>query len=128
MQYYCLEFTLMTASIGVKSPCSKKMYWIQYCFAEKYHDLKITSKLSEGNKGYHSANSVSPNGDISSALNNLKITSTMYQSHVDHCMKNRQMTDTRNILGEQLKQLYETNTFLARKGQLDKNTKKKNDR
>ena len=76
------------------------MDYIQYVFVEKNHNLKLTQKLSAGQKGYHSANGVVPTGDISYALNNLELTVTPEQSHVKQITaKKFQLTETNNILG-----------------------------
>ena len=56
--------------------------WIQIFFADEYHDLKITQKLSAENTGYHSANDVAPNRDITAALDNLTMAATAYQRQV----------------------------------------------
>ena len=81
-------------------------------FADQYHDLKITQKLSTGQTGYHSANYVVLTGDISSTLDNLVITTTTYQSHMDQLMVTiKNMKETKNILEDQIKK-FRTNVFL----------------
>ena len=98
--------------------------WIGFkkFFEGKYHDLNITKKLSAGQTGYQSVNDVVLPGEIASALKNLALAATAYQSHVDQLMeKIRQMAETNKILGYQIKHLAETNTILARQGQEKKN-------
>ena len=71
-----------------------------------------------GQTGYHSANAVDPTGDISSALDNLALASTADQSQVDHMMATiLQLKETSRILGDQIKELSETNSILARQVQ-----------
>ena len=91
--------------------------------ADAYHDLKLIQKLGLGNTGYHSANYVVPNGDITSILDNLAMDVTAEQSHVEQLMAIiHQLMDTSKILGEQLKQIAKTKAFLDRQGQEDKKT------
>ena len=76
------------------------MDWVQYFFTDKYHDVKLTKNLSARQTGHHSANSVIPTRDICSALDNLEMSATADQSHVDQLMKKIYLlTDTNNILG-----------------------------
>ena len=62
-----------------------KKTWIvlKEFFADKYHKINLTQKLSAGQTGYHSANSVVPTGVIASLLNNLTFSTTVEQSHLD---------------------------------------------
>ena len=57
--------------------------WIQYFFADEYHDLKLTEKLSAGNREYHSANSVVLNRDTAYTLDNLSMDATTDQRFQD---------------------------------------------
>ena len=57
---------------------ANKQTWIglKKCFADEYHDLKLTHEPSAGHTGYHSKNDVVPTGDIPSALDNLVMAAT----------------------------------------------------
>ena len=58
------------------------------------------------------------NRDISSSQDNLVMAATADQIHVDHLMaKIHQLTEANNISGDKIKQLSETNAFLARQVQ-----------
>ena len=94
----------MPARNGGESPWLNKPGLDSSFFAEKYHDLKLTQKLSAGNTVYHIMNVVVPNGYIASALYNLAMAATADQSHVYQLVSTIcQLTDTNNILGDQLK-------------------------
>ena len=98
------------------------VYWVQEVFAKKYHNLKLTQKLRAGHTVYHSMHYVVLNGDIASALNNLTFATIADQSNVDQLMAaTRQMTETENILGDQIKQITNTNVIPERQVQDEKN-------
>ena len=87
-------------------------------FVDEYHNLKLTQKLSAVNKVYHSAKNVFPNGYIASTLDKLTIATTTDQNNVHWRMATiRHLIDSNMILGDQLKQLSETNEFLSRQFQ-----------
>ena len=93
----------------------------------KYNNLKLTWKLIAGYTGYHRKKTVVLTREIVSALDNIKMSETMDQSHVDQNMaKIFQLEETNNILGEQIKKNYETIAILARQGQEEKNPGKEN--
>ena len=82
------------------------MDWVQYFFADKYHDLKLTHNLSVRQTGYHSANTVVPTGDIAFSLDNLVTDSTTHQSHVNQMMSTiYPLIKASKILGYQIKHL-----------------------
>ena len=125
-RYSHLVFMLMPASNGGKSREQKTWIGFKHFFVDEYHDLNITHNMSAGQMGYHSVNDVVPTGDITSALDNLEMYATAEQSHVDHDMATIfQLTETNKILGDQIKQLSETNAILDRQGQEDKNATNK---
>ena len=75
--------------------------WIGFkeFFADEYHSLKLTQKLSAGQTGYHSANVVVPTRDKTSALDNLALSATADQIQVDQMMATiQQMKEAKNIL------------------------------
>ena len=129
IRYWCLKFTLMSASHRGGDSAIKQT-WIGFTtfFADEHHNLNITKKLGEENTRSHSKNAVIPNGKIASALDNLAMYSTAYQSHVENLMKTiRQLMYTNKILRNQIKQLAETNSFLARQGKEDKKATRNDD-
>ena len=66
---------------------------------------------------YHSANNVVPTGNIASMLDNLALDSTTDQSHINQLTaKICQLTETNNIMEDQLNQLAESNVILERQG------------
>ena len=69
-------------------PANKKT-WIGFkkFFADKYHNFKLTQSLRAGQTGYNSTNNVVQTGDIPSLLDNLAITATLDQRHMDKLMK-----------------------------------------
>ena len=82
---------------------------IQEIFADKYHDLKLTQKLSAGQTGYHSTKAVVLTRNISYAINNLALAATADHIHVDQLMAKRlQLTEMNNIIGYHIKHLYDT--------------------
>ena len=75
-------------------------------FADEYHNLNITQKLSVVQTGYHSTNDVVPTRDIASTLNNLTLATTVEQIHADHLMATIiQLRENSRILGGHIKQL-----------------------
>ena len=62
--------------------------WIGFkkFFADEYHDLKITHKLSTGQTGYHNGNDMVLTRDMSSVLDNLTTDATADQIQVNHLM------------------------------------------
>ena len=69
-------------------------------FADKYHDLKLTTNNSAGNIVYHSVDNVVPNGDIASELDNLEMAETAEKSHADQLMETiLHMNNTNKIIG-----------------------------
>ena len=94
------------------------MDWVHNFFADKYHDLKLTQKLSAGQTVYHSIHTMIPTIYRSSALDNLALATTTENIHRDQLMAEiHHMTDTNNILGDQIKYLADTNTILESKFQ-----------
>ena len=71
---------------------------------DEYHDLSLTEKLSALHIGYQRVNAVVPNGDIAATLDNLEMSVTANQRHVDQMISTtNQMKETKKILGDQLK-------------------------
>ena len=66
----------MPASNGVKILLLNKSGLGFLKITYKYHDLKLNHKLSSVNIGYHNANYVVPNGDITSMMDNLAMAAT----------------------------------------------------
>ena len=67
---------------------------------------------------YHSTNYVVLVGDTTYALDNPSMAATADQRHVDQLMETiHQLKETKNILGDQIIKISETNTILARQEQ-----------
>ena len=91
-------------------------------FADKYHLLKLTQKLSAGNTRYHSVNVVVPTKDIASALDNLTLATTMDNIHMDQMMPTTlEMIEINRILGYQIKHMANTNAIMKRQVHDEKN-------
>ena len=54
----------------------------RFIFADEYHDLNLTQKLSAGDTGYKSVNYVLPKRDVISTLYNLVMDATVDHIHV----------------------------------------------
>ena len=90
-------------------------------FADRYHNLKITQKMSEGWTVYHRTNTVVLTGDIPPALDNITLDATADHIHMDHPMETiRQLIKRKNILGDHIKHMAENNTILERQGKYKK--------
>ena len=102
--------------------------WIGFnnVFADKYNNLKLNQRVSEGQTGYRISNDVVLFGDIASALNYVALDTTLYQSHMDQLVTEIiYLEETNKILGYHIKQLSKTNVILSRQEQDEKKSSNK---
>ena len=67
----------MNASNGENPSAEQTWIGSKTFFADKYQNLNLTQKPSAGSTGYHSANAVVQNRDISTALDNPEMSATL---------------------------------------------------
>ena len=91
----------------------KNVDCIKEFFLYEYHNLKLAQKLSSGQTVYYREKNVVSTREIAFILNNLILAETFDQSQVDQLMeKIYHRIETSKILGDQIKQLPETNVVL----------------